>query len=113
MNNLIALSMVAGTLLETSGIIVILISALYSFLLAFNCLLKGKNKNEIFTTFRRTLGSGILLGLEFLVAGDIIRTVAVEPSISSVAVLGAIVLIRTFLSFTLEVEMSGKWPWQK
>jgi len=59
------------------------------------------------------LGNGILLGLEFLVAGDIIRTVAVEPTFASVAVLGAIVLIRTFLSFTLQIEMSGKWLWQK
>lgn len=113
MNNLVALTTIGGTLLEANGIIVILVSALYSFGRAFYCLLKGKNKIEIFTTFRRTLGSGILLGLEFLVAGDIIRTVAVEPSLSSVGVLGAIVLIRTFLSFTLEVEMSGKWPWQK
>ncbi len=59
------------------------------------------------------MGNGILLGLEFLVAGDIIRTVAVEPTFASVAVLGAIVLIRTFLSFTLQIEMSGKWLWQK
>ncbi|MEN6615111.1 MAG: DUF1622 domain-containing protein [Syntrophorhabdus sp.] len=62
--------------------------------------------------YRRTLGRGILLGLEFLVAADIIRSVAVAPTLSGVAVLGAIVLIRTFLSITLEVEMNGQWPWQ-
>ena len=54
-----------------------------------------------------------LLGLELLVAGDIVRTVAASPSLTSVAILAAIVLIRTFLSFSLEVEITGRWPWQK
>ena len=63
--------------------------------------------------FRRRLGRAILLGLEFLVAADIIRTVAVTPSGESVAVLGGIVLIRTFLSFSLQLEMTGAWPWQQ
>ena len=62
--------------------------------------------------FRRRLGRAILLGLEFLVAADIIRTVAVTPSAESVAVLGGIVLIRTFLSFSLQLEVTGAWPWQ-
>jgi uncharacterized membrane protein len=53
-----------------------------------------------------------LLGLEFLVAGDIIGTVAVEPTFKSLGVLGLIVIIRTFLSFSLEVEINGRWPWQ-
>ncbi|WP_375381095.1 DUF1622 domain-containing protein [uncultured Sphingomonas sp.] len=55
----------------------------------------------------------ILLGLEFLVADDIINTVAIEPTLRSLAVLAGIVLIRTFLSFSLEVEIDGRWPWQK
>ena len=63
--------------------------------------------------FRRRLGRAILLGLEFLVAADIIRTVAVTPSAESVAVQGGIVLIRTFLSFTLQLEVTGAWPWQQ
>lgn len=62
---------------------------------------------------RQELGSAIVLGLEFLVAGDIIRTVAVDPSLQSVAVLGLIVLIRTFLSMTLQLEIDGCWPWQR
>ena len=62
---------------------------------------------------RQELGSAIVLGLEFLVAGDIIRTVAVNPSLQSVAVLGLIVLIRTFLSMTLQLEIDGCWPWQR
>jgi uncharacterized membrane protein len=63
--------------------------------------------------FRQQLGQTILLGLELLVAGDIIRTVATEPTLTSVTVLAIIVLIRTVLSFSLEVELSGRWPWQQ
>ena len=59
------------------------------------------------------LGRSILLGLELLVAADIIRTVAVAPTYESVGVLAIIVLIRTFLSFSLELEITGRWPWQK
>ena len=67
----------------------------------------------IYRRFRQQLGRTIQVGLELLVAGDIIRTVATEPTLTSVAVLGIIVLIRTLLSFSLEVELSGRWPWQK
>ena len=67
----------------------------------------------VYSRFRRVLGRAILIGLELLVAADIIRTVAVTPTIESVSVLGLIVLIRTFLSWSLEVEISGRWPWQK
>jgi uncharacterized membrane protein len=59
------------------------------------------------------MGRSILTGLELLVAADIIRTVAVEPTLQSVLVLGLIVLIRTFLSISLQVEIEGKWPWQR
>ncbi len=59
------------------------------------------------------LGRAILLGLELLVAADIIKTVAVTPTLDSVVVLAIIVLIRTFLSWALELEISGRWPWQK
>ena len=62
--------------------------------------------------FRQDLGRGILLGLEFLVAADIIRTVAVTPTLESVLVLGLIVVIRTFLSLALQMEVEGRLPWQ-
>jgi uncharacterized membrane protein len=62
--------------------------------------------------YRRGLGRALLLGLEFLVAGDIIRTVTESPTLTEVAVLAGIVLIRTFLSVALEVETEGRWPWQ-
>jgi len=69
--------------------------------------------SPIYTRFRRVLGRAILLGLELLVAADIIKTVAVTPTLESVGVLAIIVLIRTFLSWSLELEISGRWPWQK
>ena len=66
-----------------------------------------------FRRYRADVGRGILLGLEFLVAADIIATVAIEPSLESLAILAGIVIIRTFLSLSLEVEVSGRWPWQQ
>ena len=68
---------------------------------------------EHIPAFRRTLGRSILAGLELLVAADIVRTVAIEPTLDNVLVLGLIVLIRTFLSMSLEVEIDGKWPWKR
>jgi uncharacterized membrane protein len=65
-----------------------------------------------YRALRSTLGRAILVGLELLVAADIIHTVAIEPGLDSLAVLAGIVLIRTFLSLSLEVEIEGKWPWQ-
>lgn len=67
---------------------------------------------DSYRELRRNVGRSILLGLELLVAGDIIRTVAIAPTFRSVGVLAVIVLVRTFLSFTLEVEITSRWPWQ-
>jgi uncharacterized membrane protein len=98
----------AGIALEVAGVAVIVIGALY----ATGWAVRHRGLPAVFAEYRTRLGRGILLGLEFLVAGDIINTVAVEPTFRSVGVLAVIVLIRTFLSFTLEVEMTGRWPWQ-
>jgi uncharacterized membrane protein len=73
----------------------------------------GRGAEEAYRVVRTVFGRSILLGLEFLVAADIIRTVAVQPSLQNVLVLGLIVLIRTFLSFSLEVEIDGRWPWRR
>ena len=70
-------------------------------------------RETLVAAFRSNLGRSILLGLEFLVAADIINTVAVEPTVESLIVLAGIVLVRTFLSFSLEVEIEGRWPWQR
>ena len=74
---------------------------------------RKEDRDESISNFRSSLGRAILLGLEFLVAADIINTVAVQPTLESVAVLAAIVAVRTFLSFSLEVEIEGRWPWQR
>ena len=74
----------------------------------------GANKDgDALAALRSNFGRSILLGLEFLIAADIINTVAVTPTLQSVIVLGAIVIIRTFLSFSLELEIEGRWPWQR
>ena len=66
----------------------------------------------VYRSFRRRLGRAIILGLELLVAADILRTISAEPTLQQVVVLGLVVLIRTFLSFSLEIELERRWPWQ-
>ena len=74
---------------------------------------RRKDGGLAYRVMRQSFGGAILLGLEILVAGDLIRTVAVAPTLDNVLVLGIIVLIRTFLSFSLEIEMDGVPPWRK
>ena len=99
-----------GTTIDAIGVAVIAGGAV---LAVFMTVRRGRDEGGAYEFFRRRLGRAILLGLEFLVAADIIRTVAVTPTAESVAVLGGIVLIRTFLSFSLEMEVTGAWPWQQ
>jgi uncharacterized membrane protein len=73
---------------------------------------KALEYTDRYRSLRQELGTAIVLGLEFLVAGDIIRTVAIDPTLEGVALLGLIVLIRTFLSFALRFEIEGM-PWQR
>lgn len=74
--------------------------------------LAGRRGREPYDAYREGIGRALLLGLEILVAADIIRTVAITPTFASVIILGLIVMIRTFLSWSLEVELTGRWPWQ-
>lgn len=101
------------TITEIIGILIIVGFALHALVFIPLFLVRKNKAEEIYTQVRQRLGKGILLGLEFLVAADIIHTVAVELTFETVGILAIIVLIRTFLSFTLEVELSGRWPWQK
>jgi uncharacterized membrane protein len=99
--------------LEVAGICTIVLGIC---LAGVRVLLQGAREGRPglrFREFRSRIGRAILLGLEFLVAADIINTVAIEPTIESVAVLAGIVAIRTFLSFALEVEIEGQWPWRR
>jgi uncharacterized membrane protein len=74
---------------------------------------RAHNTGNYYSSYRQDIGRAILLGLEFLIAGDIIRTVVVAPTIQNVLVLGLIVLIRTFLSLSLQLEIEGRLPWQR
>lgn len=104
-----------GKVIDLAGVLAILLGALLvTVIFAWHWRERGQppDGDSAYTRYRHGLGRAILLGLELLVAADIIRTVAVTPTLRSVAVLAAIVGIRTFLSFTLELEINGRWPWQ-
>jgi uncharacterized membrane protein len=73
---------------------------------------RAQDTGNYYSLYRQDVGRAILLGLEFLIAGDIIRTVVVAPTLQNVVVLGMIVLIRTFLSLSLQLEIEGKLPWR-
>lgn len=108
---------VTGEIVDIAGVAVMVIGALISIPFALRGyqprkLPAGAPKMGVYRAYRQLLGRSILLGLELLVAADIIRTVAVTPTFESVGVLALIVLIRTFLSFSLELEITGRWPWQ-
>ena len=99
-----------GMAVDAAGVAVIVIGAAITFAVASARL--ARREVEVYRRLRESLGRTILLGLELLVAGDIIRTVAAKPTLAGVAVLAAIVVIRTFLSVSLEVEITGQWPWR-
>jgi uncharacterized membrane protein len=98
---------------EVIGIVTLVVGMVIALVRAGVVLVGSQDAEQAYRVVRTVFGRSILLGLEFLVAADIIRTVAVEPSLENVAVLGVIVLIRTFLSFSLEVEIDGTWPWRR
>ncbi len=100
-----------GEVIDAAGVVIIVVGAVISTGAA--AVRFAHHEADNYRRFRQQLGQTILLGLELLVAADIVRTVATEPTFAGVAVLGIIVLIRTFPSFSLEVELTGRWPWQK
>lgn len=111
---MLAIATLVAKMFELGGIGVIVCGALFAGgAFARSLIVRGTAGEDRVATFRRMLGLAILTGLELLVAADIIRTVALDPTLASVLVLGLIVIIRTFLSFSLEVEIDGRWPWQK
>jgi|SRR6476659_3757466 uncharacterized membrane protein len=103
----------AGKIVETVGIGVLVAGAILAIAAFILRMLQRRQFSDAYRGLRADLGRAILLGLEFLVIADIIRTVAVEPTLQNLGVLAFIVAIRTFLSFALELEVSGRWPWQK
>ena len=98
---------------EALGVAVLAIGLVAALVASASAYLRSRSLDEAYRVIRNNFGKSVLFSLELLVAADLIRTVAVQPSLENVAVLGIIVLIRTFLSFSLEVEIEGTWPWRR
>jgi uncharacterized membrane protein len=98
---------------EALGAIVLAIGTVSSFIAAGLTWHRCGNLKQVYRSLRQSLGGTLLLGLEILVAADLVRTIAVAPTVDNVLILGLIVLIRTFLSFSLETEISGTVPWRR
>src|SRR5690349_15184624 len=111
MENFRQLMEIIGTAVDGVGVFIVAAGAL----VATSRLLmnRARNAGNYYSSYRQDIGRAILLGLEFLVAGDIIRTVVVSPTMENVVVLGLIVLVRTFLSVSSQLELEGRWPWQR
>ena len=98
---------------EAIGAAAMIIGFLIALALGFRALQRGEGGRAAFTVLRTTLGAAILLGLEVLVAADLIRTITSKPSLEDAAILGLIVLIRTILSMSIQVEIEGTLPWRR
>ena len=100
-----------ATIVEAIGVLTIFIGtlmALFKFIINQN-----KGISSTYSILRQSVGKSILLGLEILIAADIMATVVTDPTLKTVSILGLIVLIKTFLSLSLQIELEGKFPWQK
>jgi len=98
---------------EVLGTLVLAVGTVCSFVLAGLTWRRSGNARQAYTLVRQFLGGTVLLGLEILVAADLVRTIAVAPTVDNVLTLGLIVLIRTFLSFSIEIEITGVPPWRR
>jgi uncharacterized membrane protein len=99
----------AATVIEVATVVLIVASSAFGTIRFFFHLNSGAE--SAYTTFKVHLGKMLMLSLEFLVAADIIRTVALDQTLANVGILGLLVLIRTFLSWSMSVEIEGRWPW--
>jgi len=98
---------------EAIGATIMVVGGLFALVDYAVSMLRKPVRHDAYQQLRQRLGRAILLGLEILIVGDIVRTIIVDPTINSVAVLGIIVIIRIVLSFSLEVEIDGVWPWDQ
>ncbi|ABQ39812.1 DUF1622 domain-containing protein [Bradyrhizobium sp. BTAi1] len=101
-----------ASIVELLGVVVIICGVVVATAWSFGELRHGEFV-AAFGSYRAILGRGILLGLEFLIAADIIGMVAIVPSFDRLGILALIIVIRTFLSFSLQIEIEGRWPWQR
>jgi uncharacterized membrane protein len=97
---------------EALGALILTVGTLSSFVVA-GMALRRSGPGQAYGPLRQALGGTLLLGLEILVAADLVRTIAVSPTLDNVLILGLVVLIRTFLSFSLETEINGVPPWRR
>lgn len=104
---------IAGKLLDATGVVVILLGIVVSTLFAIITISRTKSVHDLYRMYRHNLARSILIGLEFLVAGDIIRSVAGNLNLDSVLILAIIVVIRSLLGVEFEMEIEGRWPWQR
>jgi uncharacterized membrane protein len=97
--------------IEIAAVVIIAAAVAVSLALAVRSQIVG-GASAAFDVFKRTISRGLLAGLDLLIAADIIKTVTLEPTLDNVLVLAILVLVRTFLSWSLVVEIEGRWPWQ-
>lgn len=103
---------VISKVIDGAGVVVVVVGLCISIGIYALAQREADERPTAYRVFRQQVGKAILLGLEFLVAADIIRTVAVAPTFAGVGVLAVVVAVRTFLSFALDLELTGRWPWQ-
>jgi uncharacterized membrane protein len=100
-------------IIDYTGVAIIAIGAFLAIVrLLRDLFTPAVSREEAYTNVRSSLGRSLLLGLELLVAGDVIKTVAVEPTLQSVSVLALLVVVRTILSISIDIEVDGRFPWQ-
>lgn len=102
-----------GHAMEGLGVLILVVATVLALGTFAADLVRRADSETAYRALRRRLGRGILVGLEVLVAADIVRTVAVAPTFRSVGVLAVIVAIRTFLSAAIQVDIDGSWPWRR
>ncbi len=109
-----SIALILGEVLDIFGIIVIVLGVFISSVFFLKEFLSfHKKEQDIYKTYRTNIGRSILIGLEIIVGGDIIRSVVGQPDFTTVGLLALIILIRTFLSVTFDMELEGKWPWKR
>ena len=102
-----------ATAFELVGVGILVLGSIIAFVHYLVTLIRSRKNHVAYRDLRLDLGRAILVALELLIVADIIRSVAIDPTFASVGVLGLIVLVRTFLSWSLEVEIDGEWPWNR
>jgi uncharacterized membrane protein len=108
MRNIIAFAAEGIEALAVAIIVIAIVHGSLKFLIGIT-----RKSDDAYERYKTHLGKGLLLGLEFLVAADVVRTVVLDPTLQNVMILGLLVVIRTFLSWSLVVEIEGNWPWER